>query len=287
MLTFLFWNLRKERQSQTTDSPMGYPPARAGRITEAIVEITSFHDVDVLLFAEMELSFSHILNALRAKTTHVYHEAESDQCTKIKVFTRFSDRYCLPIPGTGDARCTFRQVNLPTRIPFLMIAAHFEDKSHSSEFSRSNYCQEVARNIDIAERTVGYQRTVLAGDLNMNPYEAGITGGLHAVMTRSLAYKNRDRDTSTDTRFYNPMWQHFGETNGTPAGTYYRVGTEDEHFWNIYDQVLVRPALLPHFADSDVQVLASAGRASLLTKDGVPRKQAISDHLPVLFRLNL
>ena len=121
----------------------------------------------------------------------------------------------------------------------------------------------------------------------MNPYEAGITGGLKAVMTRTLALKGKDPVSGLDTHFYNPMWQHFGETNNTPAGTYYRIGSEDEHYWHIFDQVLLRPALLPHYSDSHLQILASAGNISLLTREGVPRHEAVSDHLPILFRLDI
>jgi endonuclease/exonuclease/phosphatase family metal-dependent hydrolase len=178
-------------------------------------------------------------------------------------------------------------ITLPSRSPFLLAAAHFPDKSRTSEYSRSSYCREVAGNLLIAERVSGHQKTVLVGDLNMNPYEAGITGGLKAVITRVLAVKGLDPVSRLDTHFYNPMWQHFGETNDTPAGTYYRVGSEDEHYWNIYDQVLLRPALLPHFSDRDVHILTSAGNISLLTRDGVPRYEAISDHLPILFRLDI
>jgi len=287
MLTFLFWNVRKEKRSPISNSSVAARSLRTGRLAQAIAELAVSHQVDVFLFAEMELSSSQILDALQNKTSVRYHEADPDQCTKIRVFTQFSERFCLPIAGAGDVRSTFRAVNLPTCMPFLMIGAHFPDKSHSSEFSRNQYCQEVARNIALAELDVGHQRTVLVGDLNQNPYETGITGALRAVMTRGLAIKGRDRNTGKETRFYNPMWQHFGEAAGTPAGTYYRAGTEEEHFWNIYDQALIRPALLPHFADKDVRILVSAGSVSLLTKEDVPRMQALSDHLPILFRLNL
>lgn len=287
MLTFLFWNVRKERQTRKENKPADSVPARHNRVIEAIAQLAEDQKAEVLIFAELELPSVEILKALRARTDLTYQEAEPDQCTKIKVFTQFPERHCLPVHGAGDARYTVRQINLPNRTPLLLIAAHFPDKTHTSEFSRNSYCQEVARNIQIAEHAFGHQRTVVVGDLNMNPYEAGITGGLRAVMTRLLAQKGRDRETQMDTRFYNPMWQHFGEANGTPAGTYYRVGTEDEHFWNIYDQVLVRPALLPHFQDSSVRILASTGHSPLLTREGVPRREAISDHLPVLFRLDI
>ena len=121
-----------------------------------------------------------------------------------------------------------------------MVAGHFRPKGQGSiEFMRAGYCRDIAERVDAAESNIGHQRTVLFGDLNMNPYEPGITGGLRAVMTRGLANKGKDPDTDRDTRFYNPMWQHFGETSGTPSGTYYRAGADDEHFWNIYDQVLL------------------------------------------------
>jgi hypothetical protein len=55
----------------------------------------------------------------------------------------------------------------------------------------------------------------------------------------------------------------------------------------MFDQVLVRPALLPFFSVGDPRILVTDGKTPLITDRGRPERAAISDHLPLLFHLNI
>ena len=91
------------------------------------------------------------------------------------------------------------------------------------------------------------------------------------------------------------MWSLFGDAQGRPPGTYYySTSTLITYFWNMFDQLLVRPQLLSSFENENLQILTSAGNSkqassatSLLTKDGRPNSKTASDHLPLLFSLEL
>jgi len=86
--------------------------------------------------------------------------------------------------------------------------------------------------------------------------------------------------------FYNPMWGHFGEHGQKPPGTYYRnSGEQVNYYWNMFDQVLVRPSLLDMFPPDGVEIVTHAGRFPLMTSRGLPDRAVGSDHLPLLFRL--
>ena len=288
-LTFLFWNVRKESgQSRTTPQKQsGSVAKRRKTILDAIAQLALAHSVDILIFAELELASADVSQALKDATTRDYSEPEPDQCTKIRIFTPYADS-CLPVPQAGNPRYTVRQVEIPDRTSFLLVATHLPDKSSSrTTISRYTNCQEVTKNVSTAEKQYSHQRTVIVGDCNVNPYEPEITGAMQGMMTRLLAKKGYNTETGLHTRFYNPMWQHFGETAGTPPGTFYWPGESDEHQWNIYDQVLLRPPLLDSFNDKDLSILNIAGNVPLVTKEGRPRRQAVSDHLPILFRLKL
>jgi len=88
--------------------------------------------------------------------------------------------------------------------------------------------------------------------------------------------------------FYNPMWNCFGDERGGPPGTFYRDKADPiAHFWHIYDQVLLRPLLVPRFVHKDLKILTQCGDVPLLNADGEPDKESASDHLPILFRLDL
>lgn len=59
------------------------------------------------------------------------------------------------------------------------------------------------------------------------------------------------------------------------------------YFWNLFDQVLLRPDLMERFSNDQLEILTTAAGTSLLSEDGRINAAAASDHLPVLFRLNL
>jgi hypothetical protein len=127
------------------------------------------------------------------------------------------------------------------------------------------------------------------GDLNMNPFEAGMVaarGGLHAVASRRIAARNTRRVQREDYKFfYNPMWNYLGDRAET-GGTFYFEHAEPVcYFWNMYDQVLLRPDLLEGFSPEHVRIVTDVRGVSLLEGDR-PDKEMASDHLPVLLELN-
>ena len=124
----------------------------------------------------------------------------------------------------------------------------------------------------------------------MNPFEPGVVGseGLHAVMTARIACTDgRIVDGEYRRFFYNPMWRFFGERSEGPPGTHYfsASGKPIAYYWNIFDQVMVRPSLAKSL--EDVKILHNVRGVSLLDVDGVPDPKIGSDHLPLLFSLKL
>ena len=52
-----------------------------------------------------------------------------------------------------------------------------------------------------------------------------------------------------------------------------------------FDQVLIRPDLLPWFHEADLKVLTAWNGHQLLRQTGIPDKSSFSDHLPLKFAL--
>ena len=106
----------------------------------------------------------------------------------------------------------------------------------------------------------------------MNPFEPGVVaaGGLHAVMSREVASRRVNRDQGRNYPFfYNPMWNHFGDANSETAGSYFYNASEHvSYYWNVFDQVLIRPELAEKFDPNSLQILKSAGKSSLVRGDG-------------------
>lgn len=79
------------------------------------------------------------------------------------------------------------------------------------------------------------------------------------------------------------------EKKARPVHTITDHGRADHNalFWNMYDPVLIRPDLLNVFDNSELKILTTDGYETLLSEKGRPDRINGSDHLPILFKLNL
>ncbi len=125
----------------------------------------------------------------------------------------------------------------------------------------------------------------------MNPFEDDMvkTDGFHAVMDGRVASGiQRTVQERSFPYFYNPMWSLLGDISPGPSGTfYYRSSTHKAYFWNMFDQVLIRPELLSRFRTETLRILDTDGSSSFVNSRGTPDKGAASDHLPILFTMDL
>jgi hypothetical protein len=171
------------------------------------------------------------------------------------------------------------------------VAVHQPSKLFWSEDSQAFQCTELSRTVIQEETKVGHRNTVLVGDLNMNPFEKGLVSanGLNAVSSRQVALRGFRRVLSRQYPFFfNPMWAHLGERRGHPPGSYYYERAEMvNYYWNVFDQVMVRPDIMDRFDGERIKILTKVGDESLLLDDGRPNDKDFSDHLPLLFEVEL
>jgi len=246
----------------------------------------------VLILLECAIHVGELLGALNEGDSPIFHyapnRAEAPE-ESIKIFTRFIPEFLDSLED--GARHTIRRLMLPMRTEIVLAALHLPSKLYSSENSQILACSQWAETIAQAERQVGHTRTVVVGDLNMNPFEAGVVGagGFHATMARAEALRGqRTVGGQQYPFFYNPMWGCFGERDGTPAGTYFYDSSEHvSYYWNMFDQVLLRPSLVDQLSTAGIEIVTRAGAVSLLSASGRPDKSVGSDHLPILFGLDL
>lgn len=279
---FLFWNLHG--RSTATH------PNRPADLCASLTRLARAYSLDVLVFAECDLDDQSVSNALNQAGVGLYTKPES-RSQKIDVWTRLSpdaviDRY----NGSVRDRITIREVRFPATLPILLVGVHLRDRQTVyTDGGRGLRATEISAAIRRVESRSGHSRTILVGDLNMNPYEAGVVSpqALHAVMTRELAttvntWQSRERHPC----FYNPMWSCFGDQSYGPAGTHYFPNSEEptNHFWHLYDQILMRPELIAQFVR--VEILDGDGTESFVSRRGRPRTKALSDHLPLFFEFD-
>lgn len=272
MATFLFWNLQKK--------PLG----------DSLYKLCETHRVDVLILAECAMSPAQVLLALNPTREQTHYEFPFSGREKLRIFTRFSPRFLQP--RKEPPRWTIRELLLPGLPSLILVGVHLHSKANWCDASQTAECTDLRRDILEIEEQLGHRRTLVVGDFNMNPFDEGLISavGLHGEPSRILAAKHH-RTVNEEERsyFFNPMWNFFGDETRGPAGTYYYGAAELVRLsWNIFDQVLIRPDLLPYFRIQDLEILTGDGHRTFLTSENrVPGANGSSDHLPILFKLNL
>ena len=288
--TFLFWNTHKNP------------------VDEQLIRLIDYEKVDVVALAESayvgrENDLMTLINGRLPTGSETFIPApmpSQGRYQKIQAFARLRrpswniefihDRYI------GWSFSTDRGIQL------LMVGAHFPSIQYDQGDGQRKTAIELRQNIEAFEQqwrdehVIGLDppMTFIVGDLNANPFDAGIAGfyGLNASSSRNIVLRHAVRTLNGRTmRFlYNPMWRFLGDSR-TP-GTYYdRLSSPICYDWFILDQVLSAPALVPHFSEDNLRILTwDAGQAfggQRLTKleDDTPINE-LSDHLPLVFQFN-
>lgn len=176
----------------------------------------------------------------------------------------------------------------PAADPLLLALVHLPSPMHYGPSDQGAYARRIVRIIHDREATAGHDRTIVVGDFNMDPFDDGmiLADTFHGVMSRDIAARGQRAVLGTRYKmFYNPMWRLYA--NGeAPASYFYASEGHRAYFWHMFDQVLIRPALLPQFVETRTALVTRTCHGSLLTPGGRPIKE-ISDHLPLKFHLDL
>ena len=270
MTTFLFWNVNGRDLSQL------------------LADIVGIEQVDVLILAEFHGQPAQLLHELhRHDDGFAFHYTTNN---RLAIFSNHPQESIVPLRDSNEG-LSIRRFIPPVGEEILLIAVHLRSKMRLSDDDQGELCNRLRVEIEDAESQVGHRRTVVVGDLNMNPFERGMISaeGLHAVATRRRAMQESRKVLGADRFFfYNPMWGSLGDRTSAAAGTFhYSASRPIEYFWHMFDQVLIRPELLKAFSNEQLRIVTRVGDRSLLASDGTPDVRIGSDHLPITFQLNL
>lgn len=171
---------------------------------------------------------------------------------------------------------------------YILCGIHLPSKIYSNHQERRNIVIDtIIKDINELERKTGIEDTIILGDLNENPYDPGCLEAtkFHGIPSGDDAVKNvRTVMNQQFKMFYNPMWNLFGDFNYPPGTYYYNSSDTNNSFWNIFDQVMIRPNLKERFVEEGLEILTETRNFSLVDKYKHPCKD-ISDHLPIIFEI--
>lgn len=269
-MNFLYWNINNKN------------------IIEPLIKIVNENSIDVIILSEINISQSELLVELN-KNLHQKFSLPYSPVADPLILTKLSRNSIEIIYDNNNI--SVRRVSPPIGKVFLLFIVHLPSKLHQKTEDQILNSTEVIRIIEEFEDKMANRRSIIVGDFNMNPFEQGVIGasGFHAILDKERA-KRRSRIVGGREKlfFYNPMWKQYSNVYPKTPGTfYYYKSTQVNYFWNIFDQVIIRPDLLHIFDDNQVTILTEFAGSSLLNSKQLPDAKKFSDHLPIKFSLDL
>ncbi|GAA4464527.1 endonuclease/exonuclease/phosphatase family protein [Novipirellula rosea] len=243
-------------------------------------------DVSLLCLAESTIDNAELLNRISARGDRHFKNLRL-MTPKLTVITRSDiagdERY-------SDINGRLSVLGLKVaKQEFLFAAVHLQSMNNTDEKDRFTEACIVADQIRAVEEEHSNNRTILCGDLNMNPFSDGVVAAkaFHAIADRRIVQRGaRVVQNREYPFFYNPMWNFLGdETDGPPGTLYYRHSGHVSYEWNMFDQVLIRPQCLGFYRG--VSVLTESCGISLAKKSGRPNRKKYSDHFPLLINFEV
>lgn len=258
-MKFLFWNTHNNK-----------------KINYILKQLIKENNIHIVILAEYDADISELLSGL-----HLFKYVTVG-CNRIKILGRISPSCVLPSSQSDYA--SFQIINGK----IILCCVHLPGKIYcSSALDREKAIAQINYDIDVLERQIGSENTVVVGDFNLNPYESSL---IRLNCFRSLPIceetKNAGKKDNFESKpFYNPMWNFFGDFK-FPYGTYYYKGNGNGEniFWHIFDQVIIRPAMRDKFVEESLKIITETDSLYLFDENKHPRKD-ISDHFPIMFEI--
>ena len=239
---------------------------------------------DIVLLCEFSGDSTQLVSRINAEIPG-YRELSLPNSSYLRILSNLPTKCVTHISDLN--RSSFWTIRVG-QASFTLCGCHLASGPHTDLTGRNHLLGRLRVDLRRIEAEVGHDRSIVMGDLNLNPYDEMVVSseGLHAVSSLKEAKRGpRQVQGENCPYFYNPMWSHLGDRSPGPAGTYFWQCSQPSGYgWNMLDQILFRPSLMKSFDDFKVDILTMAGKNSLLTKNGRPKK-AISDHLPLRIHL--
>lgn len=253
--------------------------ANSENINMFIKELVFENNISIIVLAEYKDDAKGLIDELELGGKRM-KECITIGCNRLKIIAslnniepgRQSDYASMQIIGNTYILCG---IHLPSQI------------YGGNEEMRNIVINQIVTDICDTERELCTENTIVVGDFNINPYDIGCTGAqfFHGLpVYEDTKRKSRKVAGQEFYMFYNPMWNFLGDFE-SPCGTYYYNGSKANNtYWNLYDQVIIRPALRNQFVDKSLKIITEVNAKSLVNDNGHPNKK-ISDHLPIMFEI--
>ena len=261
-MRYLFWNTHRNVD-----------------INSYILDIVNQNEIDVLVLAEYMAEINELNDNLKQCKKRLFNW-NTKGCERIHIWGNYID----VTPGEQNKYFSVQIVNKQ----YIMCGVHMYSNLNGEHYDeRVALAEEIMYSIKHIKQRLQTEHVIVIGDINESPYEKACLSakGFHALPALQILDKgSRTVYGKEYEKMYNPMWNLLGDFS-FPPGTYYYSGNEVENsFWNVYDQVMIRPCLRGQFVDDELKILCETKKRKLIDANNHPDKK-ISDHLPIVFEI--
>lgn len=244
------------------------------KINEYVVSLVNDYDVDVLVLAEYSGNRSELELLLSVKEIV---SCSTIGCDRIAIWST----YVNISQGYQDPYYSIQIINGE----YVVCCAHLPSDLHGDcSEERFEIIQQMMLEIQNAEEQMQTQKTIIVGDLNEMPYSRGClnANALHGLPTLSENESpTRQVNKKAYRKFYNPMWNLFGDFNYPPGTYYWKNSKLNSAMWYILDQMIFSQEVLPNFKRESLEIVTVCSYGNLANKNGRPNVK-ISDHFPII-----
>ena len=204
-------------------------------------------------------------------------------CDRIKIY----GKYAAVSAANQQSYYSIQVINQS----LILCCVHMPSDLHRNMADeRYNKARMIISDINVLQEKYSTQNVIIAGDFNEMPYERGMLNAdaFHALpIYDDRASKSRKVEKTDYQKFYNPMWNFFGDFR-YPPGTYFRNSSIlHSPMWYILDGFIVSYDLAPLLNKDELKVITQCGYGKLYDHNGRPDIKHVSDHFPVVCELNL
>ncbi|QKX07455.1 endonuclease/exonuclease/phosphatase family protein [Aquimarina sp. TRL1] len=261
-------------------------------LIDEIKNMVISHNINFIVLIENTADDDFLLNSLK-NINPDFRKFKTRIFNRPKIFSSFQEIEIKEVSGHG--RYGIYEILLPKYQKKLLSITHFPSKLNwGNPNDHFGLCVELKTDIELQEFKSETRNTIILGDFNMNPFEDGLVNatGLHNISNKEIALTmDRNYQGRSYNYFYNPMWSFLGdESKGDVQGThFYNSYKPINYFWNLFDQVMIRPELIPFFEEDELKIITKINNTPLLKKvNGYKRiDKNYSDHLPIKFQVKL
>ena len=170
IIKILFWNIYNKN------------------LISPLIDMIKENQLDIVSLAEAEnLDITAILNHLKLSGNE-WNDIQISPQNDIRVLAKKEIKI---IPYKEDGHYSIYKIKKYDKVDCLLVVVHLLSKKTKSNEAQYNSANDIARELNKYEQEFfenNEKRTIIVGDFNMQPYEAGICSGygFNATMSASI-----------------------------------------------------------------------------------------------------